>query len=516
MIETLRQWFGGSPALQTEPIRVDSTAEPLPVVLSPGQAHPIDLRWVDELMASVRPHVMVRPEDELLILVPNTPIKINPTAIRVLGAIVDEGLGIADVLRREGDRPSRRRELHYFFTDLQDWLRGSLGEGLGRRGVTTEAFSAEFAEYPVISEIALSYRCNLSCEFCYAGCFASGLPPGWSEDRTMSDDQVCSVLDVIRHDAHCPSVSFTGGEPTIRPGLPRFVRHAKDLGMKVNIISNGQMLSERLVASLAEAGLDSAQLSLEGPTAEVHDSQVKRPGAFNRLWAGVERLREHGIRVHTNTTMSQRNVPYLEQLVDEIAERGMTRMTMNLVIPCGTGKEQSLLIPYTEVGEHILRVKNRADDHGIQFIWYSPIPMCIFNTVAHGLGNQGCAAADGLLHVNPAGDVLPCSSFEHQESIGNLLEQSFAEVWASQEAHFFRKKDMKPPMCQPCPNKEICQGACTLYWREVGLAELGGDVADRPPAPEAWGCGSGCSCGAPPGAPAAGTRPGVISSLPIV
>ena len=87
---------------------------------------------------------------------------------------------------------------------------------------------------------------------------------------------------------------------------------------------------------------------------------------------------------------------------------------------------------------------------------------------------------------------------EHQESIGNLLEQPFEEIWASQEAHFFRTKAMKPPVCQPCPNKEICQGACTLYWREVGLAELGGDAADRPPAPEGWSCGSGCSCGLMP------------------
>ncbi|MCP3956311.1 MAG: radical SAM protein [bacterium] len=476
---------------------------PLWVDLSAEQPHPIDLRWADELMASAGPHLMVRPEDELLILVPNRPIKVNATALRVLGAMVEEGQCVAEVLRREGDSPRKRRELHYFFSDLRSWLSGALGEGQGRRAVVREPFSADFCRYPVIAEVALTYRCNLACAFCYAGCAAAGLPEGWSEERTMSGDEVCRVLDRIRHEAQCPSVSFTGGEPTTRRALPRFVRHAKDLGMKVNLISNAQLLSERLVGRLADAGLDSAQLSLEGPTAEVHDGIVApkarngiraRRGAFDRLWAASVRLREHGIRVHTNTTINRRNLPHLEAIVDLIAERGHDRLTMNLVIPCGTaaGTGDDLLVPYSRVGDHLLKVQERAAEREVEFIWYSPIPACLFSTVAHGLGNQGCAAADGLLHVNPAGDVLPCSSFQHGENLGNLLRQPFEEVWESHSARFFRQKAMMPPSCRSCANRELCQGACPLYWREVGLVELGGAASDRPPLPEGFGCG-GCA-----------------------
>ncbi len=467
------------------------------VEISADQPHPVDLRWADELMASARPHLMVRPADELLILIPNRPIKVNATALRVLGAMIDEGSDVAEVLHREGDSPHKRRELHFFFSDLRSWLSGTLGEGEGRQAVVQETFSADFSQLPVISEVALTYRCNLACAFCYAGCAASGLPAGWSEERTMTDAQVCQVLDRIRHEGHCPSVSFTGGEPTTRKGLPRFVRHAKGLGMKVNLISNGQLLRRRLVAELADAGLDSAQLSLEGHDAATHDGLVSRKGAFDRLWGAAGRLKARGIRVHTNTTMNRRNLPHLEDLVDLVADRGHDRMTMNLVIPCGTAagaSDDDLLIPYSEAGAHVLRARERATARGIDFIWYSPIPACLFNTVAHGLGNQGCAAADGLLHVNPAGDVLPCSSFQHGESLGNLLHQSFDEIWQSRAARFFRSKEMMPPACHSCPNAEFCQGACPLYWREVGLTELGGEPGERPPLPEGFSCG-GCQAG---------------------
>ncbi len=442
------------------------------VRVSPQQPHPIDLGWVDELMASARPHLMVRPEDELLILVPNTPIKVNGTALRILGPMVHEGKTIAEVLAREGDSPGRRAEIHAFFSDLAAWLGGRLGEGTGRRAVVQEPFTADFCRYPVLSEVALTYRCNLRCSFCYAGCGAHGVPEGWDETRAMGDDEVCRVLEVIRRDARCPSVSFTGGEPTLRPGLARFVRHAKDLGLRVNLISNGQRLGERLAGELREAGLDSAQLSLEGATADTHDALVGRAGAFARLWQAVDNLRACGIRVHTNTTLSRRNLAEIEAIVDLVAGRGLERLTMNLVIPCGSARDREQAIRYSDAGELVLRARARAEARGIELVWYSPLPLCLFNTVAQGLGNRGCAAADGLLHVSPAGEVLPCSSFRHDETLGSLLRQPFEEIWRSRDACFYRSKQMMPAACHGCAEAAYCQGACVLYWREMGLAEL--------------------------------------------
>jgi radical SAM protein with 4Fe4S-binding SPASM domain len=452
--------------------------------------HGIDLRWVDELIESARPHLMVRPEDDLLILVPNTPIKLNPTALRILGAMVHEGVGIADVLAREGDGPRVRRELHAFFTDLAAWLRGSLGDGEGRRAVVREPFTVDFCRYPVLAEVALTYRCNLSCAFCYAGCAAAKLPHGWDEHRALDHEGFCRVLEIIRRDAHCPSVSFTGGEPTLHSGLVHLVGHAKGLGLRVNLISNGQQLGDRLVRELGEAGLDSAQLSLEGPTAEMHDALVGRSGAFERLWSAVRRLGARGIRVHTNSTVTRKNLPVLEDIVELVARRGLDRLTMNLIIPCGdTDAAAPLRVSYREIGPYVLRARARAQALGVTLIWYSPLPLCIFNTVAEGLGNRGCAAADGLLHVNPAGDVLPCSSFSHSESLGNLLARPFEQIWQSRNACLFRKKEMMPRGCEACPDAAVCQGACVLYWREMGVEELGRGPEGRPRLPAGFSSG---------------------------
>jgi radical SAM protein with 4Fe4S-binding SPASM domain len=470
-----------------DPARGPASDVPLLVDLGPAQPHPVDLRWVDELVANLRGHVVVRPEDELLILVPNRPTKLNASALRVLGAMLDQGQSVAELLRTVGDTPQRRRELHWFFADLQDLLRGHIGEGRGRRAVVVEPFSAAFCRLPVISELALTYRCNLACSFCYAGCTKAGLPAGWDESRSLDLAGFRRALDIIHGDARCPSVSFTGGEPTLFEGLEHLVAHGRALGMKTNLISNGWLLTDRRVAGLAEAGLDSAQLSLEGPDAPSHDALVGRPGAFDRLWAGLGHLMDAGVQVHTNTTISRGNLDRLEGIVELVAARGLDRLTMNMVIPCGTAADPAAQMAYREMGPVVLRLRDRAAALGLRFIWYSPLPLCLFESPAHGLGSPGCAAADGLLHVNPAGDVLPCSSFRHHESLGNLLERPFGELWEDGKARFFREKRMAPAPCDGCGRLQICQGACPLYWRAIGTTEIGGDAEGRPPLPSGFG-----------------------------
>jgi radical SAM protein with 4Fe4S-binding SPASM domain len=129
-----------------------------------------------------------------------------------------------------------------------------------------------------------------------------------------------------------------------------------------------------------------------------------------------------------------------------------------------------LKVSYTRIGPLVLRVKEHADRVGIDFHWYSPTPFCIFNPVQHGLGNKGCAACDGLLHVSPSGEVLPCSSFAR--GVGNLLELGFQAVWFGKRAQYYKQKRQAPARCRRCEHFPLCQGACTLYWSGMGCDEL--------------------------------------------
>ena len=148
---------------------------------------------------------------------------------------------------------------------------------------------------------------------------------------------------------------------------------------------------------------------------------------------------------------------------------GSEYLSMNMVIRTGAALEEdeaSRTVEYSAIGDILMPIVERAQERGIRLVWYSPVPYCIFNPVLAGIGSNSCAAADGLLSVGPGGEVLPCSSFE--EGIGSLLHQTFEEVWNSRTALYWRRKEFLPPSCASCDLKQICCGACPLYWDNVG------------------------------------------------
>jgi radical SAM protein with 4Fe4S-binding SPASM domain len=115
-------------------------------------------------------------------------------------------------------------------------------------------------------------------------------------------------------------------------------------------------------------------------------------------------------------------------------------------------------------------VRQAARVEGMTFYWYSPVPHCIYNPLARGLGNKSCAAMDGLLSVSPSGDVLPCSSYPMP--MGNLLREGFRSVWFSPRAAHFKNKHYAPAECEGCESFRACQAACPLYWQRAGTGEI--------------------------------------------
>lgn len=434
--------------------------------------------WVDEYIANVRPYLFVRLEDSLLIKRPNNAVKLNETGARILHFLLQGG-SIRAVLDSIKEDAQKLSELQSFLHAVKSQSDGGIDPDWQVPGVEVVPFEMKFSEYPVLSEIALTYRCNLRCEFCYAGCNYQAHPVAEGEELTA--EEVRRVLDSLFNEAKVPSVSFTGGEPTLVSELCDHIRYAKDLSMRVNLISNGTRIDAAFANRLAESGLDSAQISLEGVTAETHNAVV-HARVFDKAVAAVKFLKMKGVHTHTNTTINKLNLKEILSFPVFVQEElGCDRFSMNLMIPTGSGsRDEALCVTYSEVGDLLLKLDEESRARGVEFMWYSPVPMCMFNSITAGLGNKGCSACDGLISVAPNGDVLPCASYD--EAVGNLLKDGFRSVWDSRSACFFRDKEFAHSHCKTCEHFVVCNGACPLYWRERGYDELediigGGDAS---------------------------------------
>jgi len=429
----------------------------------------LDLQaFADELVPATRNYIYIRPEDGLFIMRPNRLNHLNETACYILSRLYDPNTGpqvdevVRDTAERYGVSEQRVRD------DMVNLLR-SVSALLNNDvthapSVKVMPFGTHHRELPVLSEVALTYRCQNKCTFCYADS-----PERGADVPEMSTDEVKIILDRIFDEAHCPTVSFTGGEPTLRRDLPELIAYGKSKGMRVNLITNGiRCAKESYVAKLAEAGLDSAQVSLEGGSSEIHDAITRHPGSFEKTVAAVRNLRAASIHTHTNTTICGSNCDHLLALVDLLADELHSEyFSMNMVIRTGTALSHiEEDISYREIGPIIRMVQDHARAKGIRFVWYSPVPYCLVNPVQLGLGSKSCACVDGLLSVNPAGELIPCSSFD--QGIGDLLHKPFEKVWYTRTARYWRDKEFIPPVCQRCEIRDICGGACPLYWQERG------------------------------------------------
>ena len=437
---------------------------------------------IDGFVATTRQAVFVREADSLLMIRPDKTLQLNHSGVAILAGLYDrQQRPTADVLTELSTRfgvPLQR--VAEDAEQLVEAVRAVLNEDFSpRAGIRFGTFDRGMVRYPTLAEIAVTYGCQNRCQFCYASS-----PHRREHRQPMSVEQIKVVMEKIYHQAHVPSLSFTGGEATLRPDLEQMISHAAATGFRVNLITNGVRLAEPGYASrLVDSGLDSAQVSLEAGTAEVHDAIVGRQGAFRATVAGVRTLRRLGIHVHTNTTLCPPNLNHAEEMVRFVAEElELQTMSMNMVIRTGDALAgDEMRVSYHEIAARLPDLLEAAKVAGVRLVWYSPIPYCIFNPVLHGLGAKSCACVDGIVSVDPAGQLLPCSSFA--SGIGSLLERDFDELWEGRAARYWRRKEFVPPVCRDCPDVDVCSGACPLYWDAAGsfaeIPRVGSDDARR-------------------------------------
>jgi radical SAM protein with 4Fe4S-binding SPASM domain len=441
------------------------------------------LAWIDDFFRQSREHIFAREEDGVVILPPNQVYKANATGIAIVRHMLAGGR-VADIPGI--DEEERGRQVAAFVSDVRNLYLGLPADD-GRAPYETVPYSFQYTTLPILGEIAVTYRCNNACAFCYAGCGTQGCgtqgcgtqscgaptPLGLSGGREMSLAEIERVIRLFKEEARIPFFSFTGGEPLLRNDLEDMIRFARHIGLQVNLITNGTLATARRAAGLFRAGLRTAQVSLESPDPETHDALTARPGSCRQTLEGIRALQKAGISVQTNTTVTARNAADAPRMPGFLKGIGVSRFAMNLYLPPAGGDTETarqLFVPYARAGAIIEAIRAAARAADMVFYWYSPIPHCHYNTIARGLGNKSCAAMDGLLSVSASGDVLPCSSYP--EPMGNLLTADFREIWFSERARFFKHKEYAPSECAGCNSFTACQAACPLYWRYAGTAEI--------------------------------------------
>ena len=135
--------------------------------------------------------------------------------------------------------------------------------------------------------------CDLACSHCRASAQPQRHP---GELTTAEGEDLLAQVAAMG----TPVCILSGGDPVKRPDLCALIRHGKQVGLRMGTIPAATAtLSEDVVRGLKDAGLDQMALSLDFPTAELHDGVS---GAFAKTMAAVEWAHRQELPLQINTT----------------------------------------------------------------------------------------------------------------------------------------------------------------------------------------------------------------------
>ncbi len=238
-----------------------------------------------------------------------------------------------------------------------------------------------------------------------------------------------------------PQLILTGGDPLQRRDLFRLIDEAHSLGIGVSITPAATpAFTREVLVRLKEHSVEGLGLSLDGSTAERHDSIRGVPGTFDRTMQAIRWAQELNMPLQVNTLASAETADDVPAIYELLKPFAVSRWSLFFLISVGRGKVLQPLSP--EEGEKLM---------GWVYETASQAPFTVATTEApsyrrvaiermrgeglHGDQIKRSAAArgfgirdgHGIMFVSNTGDICPAGFLPLVA--GNILTDRLADVY---------------------------------------------------------------------------------------
>jgi radical SAM protein with 4Fe4S-binding SPASM domain len=338
-----------------------------------------------------------------------------------------------------------------------------------------------------------THKCNLSCKHCYSN-------SGATRETELTTKEAMEVVDQLA-DAGVIALAFSGGEPLSRKDFFEVANYAAKRGLYVSVATNGTLLTKENVQKLKEAKINYVEVSIDGATAETHDTFRGVPSAFDKAVAGLKTCVEADLCACIATTATKSNIDEMPEILDLAEELGVARFTYFNFVPTGRGKEHYDQDLSPEEREKLMLhlLDRMSKGYKVTILTTAPqlarvalqcqgpgdtatMSMAHMQTVkvskkavplADFIG--GCGAGRLYCSLSPQGDVHPCVFLP--VNVGNLKKEKFGDVWLNSKLfNALRNRDNLKGACGTCNYKYICGGCrarANAYKQDIMASDVG-------------------------------------------
>lgn len=298
--------------------------------------------------------------------------------------------------------------------------------------------------------IFVTYRCNLSCPYCFAGELKSIYP----EDMRMRD-----FARLLRwmHKAGVPAAGFIGGEPTLHQRLPVMLEASKDAGLSTVLFTNGLFdlkLAERLASCVSNFVVN------------YNDPALYTARQAAMLHASLEKLTALGARItfSKNFTLEHNSYDYL---LDGAAQYGVRAIRYDISRPSLSGDNAHVtLSAHRAMLSHVTGFVRVCVERGIKTGLDCCVRLCDLDPEDRRYLERVSMKFTGICH--PSIDVHPdlsasyCLPLHHQRvaDVTRFADHSALMQHFATAVYPIRFAGVGEE-CAHCPDfKRFCQGGC--------------------------------------------------------
>ncbi len=315
-----------------------------------------------------------------------------------------------------------------------------------------------FYRMPPILILSVTARCNAHCQHCFY----------WqkTDQKKKTELSLKEIEGLSQQLGHLEALWIGGGEPFLRPDLSAIVRifFENNQLASVSIATNG-LLPARIEREVKKMVQISPKLlviicpSIDG-LEKKHDQIRRVRGAFKKVIGSYRKLRKlqrkhKNLRVRPNVTVFDVNYNNLFQLIDRAPKLFPQNYMVSLSLLRGTPRKPGLKLPSLSKLKKLFSYKNKKLK-GKRGWTKRLLEKVVFAAQLKALSQKKqavpCEAGRLLGVVFENGDLGFC---ELLKPIGNIRNQSFAEIWQGEKAQKMMKNIAQ--------NKCFCTHECVLF-----------------------------------------------------
>ncbi|MBR3738101.1 MAG: radical SAM protein [Eubacterium sp.] len=275
--------------------------------------------------------------------------------------------------------------------------------------------------------VIVTYRCNARCTMC-------------NRYKAPSTPEEEISIETIKKLPEMYFTNITGGEPFIRDDIKDIVRELDKKSDRIVISTNG-FFTDKIIDLCKEFPHIGIRISIEG-LEETNNSIRGLEDGFNKGYGTLKKLVEMGHPdVGFGMTVQDANAKDLVPLYKISDKMNMEFATASLHNSFYFVEGKNIIHDREMVAKNFEDLINELLKSNSPKKWFR----AYFN---HGLINYiygqprllPCDMAFDTFFIDPYGDVVPCNGTKEKEVMGNLNEQTWDELWNSEQADKVREK----------------------------------------------------------------------------